>query len=93
MIFNLCLETGNKPFLHKIIKDNPKILKKKLSNLIKKFDMIIFSGGASEGDEDHIKSVIEEMSGVIHFWRLAIKPGRPMGFASINRVPIFLKKR
>ena len=89
MIFNLCLETGNKPFLHKIIKDNPKILKKRLSNLIKKFDMIIFSGGASEGDEDHIKSVIEEMSGIIHFWRLAIKPGRPMGFASINRVPIF----
>ena len=65
MIFNLCLETGNKPFLHKIIKDNPKILKKRLSNLIKKFDMIIFTGGASEGDEDHIKSVIEEMSGLI----------------------------
>ena len=89
MIFNLCLETGSKPFLHKIIKDSPNILKKSLSTLIKKFDMIIFSGGASEGDEDHIKSVIEEMSGIIHFWRLAIKPGRPMGFASINKVPIF----
>ena len=89
MIFNLCLETGSKPFLHKIIKDNPNILKKKFSTLIKKFDMIIFSGGASEGDEDHIKSVIIEMSGKIHFWRLAIKPGRPMGFASIKNIPIF----
>ena len=89
MIFNLCLETGNKPFLHKIIQDNPSKLKKSLTKLIKKFDLIIFSGGASEGDEDHIKSVIMKLSGVIHFWRIAIKPGRPMGFASIRDTPIF----
>ena len=89
MIYNLCLETGNKPFLHKVIKDNPTKLKSSLEKFIKEFNLIIFSGGASEGDEDHIKSVILDLSGIIHFWRIAIKPGRPMGFASIKDIPIF----
>ena len=89
MIYNLCLETGNKPFLNKVIKDNPAKLKSSLEKFIKEFDLIIFSGGASEGDEDHIKSVILDLSGIIHFWRIAIKPGRPMGFASIKDIPIF----
>ena len=89
MIFNLCLETGNEPCLHGIIEDNPEKLKYFLNKFIKNYDLIIFSGGASEGEEDHIKSVINDMKGRIHFWRLSIKPGRPMGFASINDVPIF----
>jgi len=89
MIFNSCLETGNEPYLNEIIKDNPEKLKFFLKKLIKNYDLIIFSGGASEGEEDHIKSVINDMKGRIHFWRLSIKPGRPMGFASINDVPIF----
>ena len=89
MLHNLCLETGNKPFLHKVIKDNPAKLKSSLEKFTKEFDLIIFSGGASEGDEDHIKSVILDLSGIIHFWRIAIKPGRPMGFASIKDIPIF----
>ena len=89
MIFNSCLETGNEPYLHEIIRDNPEKLKFFLKKLIKNYDLIIFSGGASEGEEDHIKSVINDMKGRIHFWRLSIKPGRPMGFASINDVPIF----
>ncbi len=89
MIYNLCFETGNKPFLHKVIKDNPTKLKSSLKKFVKESDLIIFSGGASEGDEDHIKSVILDLSGIIHFWRIAIKPGRPMGFASIKDIPIF----
>ena len=49
MIFDLCLNTGNQPYLNKIVKDNPKSLRTTLSRLLKSRDLIIFSGGASEG--------------------------------------------
>ena len=89
MIFDLCLNTGNQPYLNKIVKDNAKSLRTTLSRLLKTRDLIIFSGGASEGEEDHIRSVVNELNGKIHFWRISIKPGRPMGFATIEDIPIF----
>ena len=67
MIFDLCLSTGNQPYLNKIVKDNPKSLRTTLSRLLKSRDLIIFSGGASEGEEDHIRSVVNELNGKIHF--------------------------
>ncbi|WP_300301409.1 gephyrin-like molybdotransferase Glp [Ferrovibrio sp.] len=51
-------------------------------------DAVISSGGVSTGDEDHVKAAIEA-SGSLHFWRLAIKPGRPVALGQINRVPFF----
>lgn len=51
-------------------------------------DAVISSGGVSTGDEDHVKAAIEA-SGSLHFWRLAIKPGRPVALGQINGVPFF----
>ena len=68
LIFDLCLNTGNQPYLNKIVKDSPKSLRTSLSRLLKSRDLIIFSGGASEGEEDHIRSVVNELNGKIHFW-------------------------
>src|SRR3546814_8820999 len=45
-------------------------------------DAVVTSGGASTGDEDHVKAAIEAAGGKLHFWRLAIKPGRQIGRAS-----------
>lgn len=49
-------------------------------------DLLLTSGGVSVGEEDHVKSAVEE-SGTLHFWRLAIKPGRPLAMGQINGVP------
>jgi molybdopterin molybdotransferase len=49
-------------------------------------DLILTSGGMSTGDEDHIKPAVEAL-GSLHFWRLAIKPGRPIAFGQVKRVP------
>lgn len=51
-------------------------------------DAVISSGGVSTGDEDHVKAAIEA-NGSLHFWRLAIKPGRPVALGQIGRVPFF----
>ena len=50
-------------------------------------DLIVTSGGVSTGDEDHVKAAIERL-GSLHFWRLAIKPGRPVALGQVAGVPL-----
>ena len=50
-------------------------------------DLIVTSGGVSTGEEDHVKPAIERLGG-LHFWRLAIKPGRPVALGQIGGVPL-----
>ncbi len=49
-------------------------------------DLIVASGGMSTGEEDHVKAAVEAL-GRLHFWRLAIKPGRPVAMGQVGRVP------
>jgi|SRR5579864_485092 len=49
-------------------------------------DLIVTSGGMSTGEEDHMKAAVEAL-GHLHFWRLAIKPGRPVALGQVGRVP------
>lgn len=49
-------------------------------------DLILTSGGVSEGDEDHVKAAVE-VNGALHFWRLAIKPGRPVALGEVAGTP------
>ena len=50
-------------------------------------DLIVTSGGVSTGDEDHVKAAVERL-GVLYFWRLAIKPGRPVALGQVAGVPL-----
>jgi molybdopterin molybdotransferase len=50
-------------------------------------DLILTSGGVSSGEEDHVKSAVERL-GSLYFWRLAIKPGRPVALGQIGGVPL-----
>ena len=59
-----------------------KITKNFLKNT-KKYSVIISTGGASVGDEDHLVDVIKE-NGKLLFWKTAIKPGRPLAIGSIK---------
>ncbi|MBV9554450.1 MAG: molybdopterin molybdotransferase MoeA [Alphaproteobacteria bacterium] len=50
-------------------------------------DLIVTSGGVSTGEEDHVRAAIEKL-GRLDFWRLAIKPGRPVALGKINGIPL-----
>ncbi|HVC54077.1 MAG TPA: gephyrin-like molybdotransferase Glp [Stellaceae bacterium] len=50
-------------------------------------DLIVTSGGVSTGEEDHVRTAIERL-GRLHFWRLAIKPGRPVALGQVGGVPL-----
>ena len=47
-------------------------------------DAVITSGGASRGDEDHVVRAVDRL-GRLHFWQIAVKPGRPLAFGQLGR--------
>ena len=69
------------------LSDNYKKVENNLLKNISKFNMIITTGGASVGDEDHLVKALEN-NGKIFFWRAAIKPGRPIAFGRIQNTYI-----
>ena len=58
-----------------------------LADAAAEHDLIVTSGGVSTGEEDHVKAVIERL-GRLDFWRLAIKPGRPVALGQVRGVPL-----
>jgi molybdopterin molybdotransferase len=50
-------------------------------------DLIVTSGGVSTGEEDHVRAAVEQ-AGRLVFWRLAIKPGRPVAMGMIDGTPL-----
>ncbi|MBB6251603.1 gephyrin-like molybdotransferase Glp [Nitrospirillum iridis] len=64
-----------------IVGDNRDALRATLSGL--KADLILSSGGVSAGEEDHVKAVVADLGG-IDFWRLALKPGKPLAFGYLR---------
>lgn len=49
-------------------------------------DLVISSGGVSVGQEDHVKAAVREL-GELELWKVAVKPGKPLGFGRIGAVP------
>jgi molybdopterin molybdotransferase len=66
--------------------DRPAAIREALGAAAAAHDLVITSGGMSTGDEDHVKAAVEAQ-GSLHFWRLAIKPGRPVALGQIGRTP------
>ncbi len=61
--------------------------RKRLHDISCQVDLIITSGGVSVGEHDHVKAAIESL-GHMHFWKINIKPGKPLAFGQIGNTPI-----
>lgn len=70
-----------------ILPDDQAVLQAKLSEATEGNDLILTSGGVSLGEEDHVKAAVEA-AGQLVFWRLAIKPGRPLAMGMVNGTPL-----
>tara|TARA_X000000368_G_scaffold86449_1_gene65750 strand:- start:111 stop:1361 length:1251 start_codon:yes stop_codon:yes gene_type:complete len=68
--------------------DSIKEIKKKFNVAIEKSDIVISTGGVSVGDADYIKDVVKSL-GDINFWKVAVKPGRPLAFGKIKDTIFF----
>jgi molybdopterin molybdotransferase len=66
-----------------VVRDDPKLIKEALLKASKESDVVITSGGVSVGDADYIKEILAEI-GQVGFWKVAMKPGRPLAFGKIG---------
>ena len=69
-----------------IIEDDPLALKNAFTKAALTADVIISSGGVSVGEADFTKQVMQEL-GDVGFWKIAMRPGRPMAFGILKPVP------
>ncbi len=67
--------------------DDARTIRNRLSSGAKRADLILSTGGASAGDEDHVSRILRR-SGELHAWRVAMKPGRPLALGLWQGVPI-----
>lgn len=71
-----------------VVPDRPEALRRALSEAAAIADVVISSGGVSVGDADYVKPLLAEL-GEIRFWKIAIKPGRPLAFGRIGAAHLF----
>jgi molybdopterin molybdotransferase len=63
-----------------ILKDDPAALTKAIAAAARDHDLVLTSGGVSTGEADHVRNAVETIGRLV-FWRVAIKPGRPVAMA------------
>jgi molybdopterin molybdotransferase len=66
-----------------VLPDKADVVRSALSGAAKRFDVLLTSGGASQGEEDHVVRTLDQI-GRRHLWQIDIKPGRPMSFGQID---------
>lgn len=71
-----------------VVPDRPEALEATLREAAGMADAIITTGGVSVGEADFVREILARL-GEIHFWKLKIKPGRPMAFGKIGNAWLF----
>ncbi len=88
MLLALVQGSGFEPLDMGRVGDDRAALWARLDRAAGRADIILTSGGASAGDEDHVSALLREV-GAMQAWRIAIKPGRPLALGLWNGVPVF----
>ncbi len=69
-----------------VARDTTESLREKFAEALQ-YDLILTSGGVSVGDFDLVKNIMSEQ-GQVDFWRINMRPGKPVAFGSIGGVPL-----
>lgn len=83
---------GAQVFRVGVLADDPELVRQTISDQLVRADLVITSGGVSEGDHDIIKAVMPEL-GLTDFAKIAMQPGKPQGFGLIGEdadIPVFM---
>jgi molybdopterin molybdotransferase len=71
-----------------LVRDDPSAIENALADAAARADAIVTSGGVSVGDADYVKDTLDK-TGSVGFWRVAMKPGRPLAFGRIGDALFF----
>lgn len=71
-----------------VVCDQPALLEAAFTQAAQQADAIITSGGVSVGEADYTRAMMKQL-GDVAFWRIAMRPGRPMAVGRINKAVLF----
>ena len=82
------MESGGDPVMLGIAEDEVERTRDRIREGIRG-DLLITTGGVSVGDRDCVKEAIVSLGGEIKFWKVHMKPGKPVAFAILEGKPVF----
>jgi molybdopterin molybdotransferase len=71
-----------------VVRDDPKLLENAFHDAAAAADVVITSGGVSVGEADFVKALLDKLGEVV-FWKIAMKPGRPLAYGRIGAAHFF----
>lgn len=83
----MCERAGARVSADALISDDPDAITAWLRTAARKADLIVTTGGASVGEHDWIRAILEQQ-GALTLWRIAIKPGKPIAFGAMDGTPV-----
>ncbi len=83
-LFGLLTRLGVEPIDLGSVKDDPASLEAAFRRAAAQADVVISSGGVSVGEADHTKAIMKQL-GDVAFWRIAMRPGRPMAVGRLQQ--------
>ncbi|MDA0237922.1 MAG: molybdopterin molybdotransferase MoeA [Proteobacteria bacterium] len=87
-IFGMLTELGCELIDMGVIKDTPEAVEVAFRDATSIADVVITSGGVSVGEADFVKPILN-LLGEVLFWKIAMKPGRPLAFGKVGRSHFF----
>jgi molybdopterin molybdotransferase len=85
----LIRQAGALPRVFPLVRDSLEATTGALQTAFAECDAVVTSGGVSVGEHDFVKAALEELGGLLDFWRVKIKPGKPFVFGRLEGKPLF----
>ena len=87
-IYGLLVRLGCEVLDLGVIRDTPEDVEQAFKDAARSADVVITSGGVSVGEADYVKQVLDRLGEVL-FWKIAMKPGRPLAYGKIGDAHFF----
>jgi molybdopterin molybdotransferase len=84
---NIALDAGVTVSRVDMLKDEPTLIETWMLEAAHQNDLVITTGGASVGERDWTRAALEKL-GIVYFWHVDIKPGKPVAFGNVDGTPV-----
>lgn len=80
---------GAMPLRLPLVPDRLEAVQQTLARALEEADLVVSSAGVSVGERDYVRTALEHLCGELVFWRVRMRPGKPVGFGVARGVPFF----
>jgi molybdopterin molybdotransferase len=87
-IYGLLVRLGCEVLDMGVIRDTPEDVERAFKDAAQAADVVITSGGVSVGEADYVKQILDRLGEVL-FWKIAMKPGRPLAYGKVGKAHFF----